>query len=258
MKKDSVDLKDLKRFSIEETFSKKQKSTDFFEPSSDTRIASTKKDDHDVLASGSRIEHIFYSENNSFKLCAEGAIRNLWILHCSNHDMDLFGNIVTSPLHSILQALDESFVPKAVQNFGGEWDSIKKSLWILCKKFKFDTTSQCWTSLFQNLKQTIDFLMNVKCPLLLAVKGKHDCYDHIIITWRGIIIDYESKYTFPLTNDSLRQICGVNTTFDGISCGYGILPPPHICNSIDNAYVKDMGYAEYCIKDSPIRKYYEK
>jgi hypothetical protein len=58
---------------------------------SDTRIASTEQHDDDVFVSGSRIENIFYSENNSSKLCAEGAIRNLMnVLHCSNHDMDLF------------------------------------------------------------------------------------------------------------------------------------------------------------------------
>ncbi len=68
-----------------------------------------------------------------------------------------------------------------------------------------------------------------------------------------MIIDYESKYTFPLTNDSLRQICGVNTTFDGISCGYGIFPPNQIHNSIDNISVGDWGINEYNIKDSPIR-----
>ncbi len=45
-----------------------------------------------------------------------------------------------------------------------------------------------------------------------------------------MIIDYESEYTFLLTNDSLRQICGVNTSYAGISCGYGIFPPKNIKN----------------------------
>ncbi len=76
---------------------------------------------------------------------------------------------------------------------------------------------------------------------------------------RGMIIDYESKYTFPLTNDSLRQIWGVNTTFVGISCGYGIFPPNYIWNSIDNISVEDWGinkYNKYNIKGSSIRKYF--
>ncbi len=62
--------------------------------------------------------------------------------------------------------------------------------------------------------------------------GTHACYHHVVVILTGMIIDYESKYTFPLTNDSLRQICGGNTTFAGISCGYGISSPNHICISM--------------------------
>ncbi len=71
----------------------------------------------------------------------------------------------------------------------------------------------------------------------------------------GDDIDYESKYTFPLTNDSLRQTCGANTTFVGISCGYGIFPPNHIRISMDNISIEDWGINEYNIKDSSIEKY---
>ena len=84
--------------------------------------------------------------------------------------------------------------------------------------------------------------------------GTHACYHHVVIVWRGMIIDYESEYTFPLTNDSLRQICGVNTTFAGISCGYGIFPLTHICYSMDNISIEDWGINEYNIKGSTIRK----
>jgi hypothetical protein len=67
-----------------------------------------------------------------------------------------------------------------------------------------------------------------------------------------IIIDYESKYTFPLTNDSLRQFCGVNTTFVGISCGNGIFPPNHIQNSIDNISVEDWAINDITSKAVPL------
>ncbi len=40
-------------------------------------------------------------------------------------------------------------------------------------------------------------------------------------------------------NDSLMQICGVNTTFDAISCDYRIFSCALIHQSIDNAYVED-------------------
>jgi hypothetical protein len=129
--------------------------------------------------------------------------------------MDKIWNIATSPVHLILQALDESSVLKAVLKLSGKCDSIQKHLWILCKKFKFSTTSVLQINFFQNLQEVIDILRMMKFLLVILVKGAHACYHDAVVTWRGVIIYYESKYTFPLTNDSLRQICGVNTTFDG-------------------------------------------
>jgi hypothetical protein len=87
-------------------------------------------------------ENIFYCEKNSSKLCAEGAIGNLMnILHCPENDMKQFWDIVQLPVYLIQQTLGESCVPKAVLKSCGEIDSIEKSLWILCKKIKFSTTS---------------------------------------------------------------------------------------------------------------------
>jgi hypothetical protein len=68
----------------------------------------------------------------------------------------------------------------------------------------------------------------MKFPLIISVMGTHACYHHVVVNWRGVIIDYESEHSFALTNDSLSQICGVNTTFAGTSCGYGIFPVNHI------------------------------
>ena len=87
--------------------------------------------------------------------------------------------------------------------------------------------------------------------------GTHACYHHVVVIWRGVIIDYESKCTFALTNDFLSQICGVNTTFAGISCGYGIFPLNHIQNSMGNNSIEDWGINEYNIKGSSIRKYFK-
>jgi hypothetical protein len=99
--------------------------------------------------------------------------------------------------------------------------------------------------------------MIMKFPLIISVMGTHACCHHVVIIWRGMIIDYESKYTFPLTNDFLRQICGVNTTFVAISCGYGIFPPNHIRNFMDNIPIEDWGINECNIKGSSIRKYFK-
>jgi hypothetical protein len=66
-------------------------------------------------------------------------------------------------------------------------------------------------------------LFEIKLPMLISVESKFATYHHVVVVWRELVIDYESMYTYPLTEDTLRQIRGVNTTFQRISCGYGIL-----------------------------------
>jgi hypothetical protein len=69
-------------------------------------------------------------------------------------------------------------------------------------------------------------------------------------------LPYESTHTYPLTNESLTQICGKNTTFIGISCGYGIWPPRKINKLPENAHIDDWGYTEWHTKNSRIRNYF--
>jgi hypothetical protein len=133
----------------------------------------------------------------------------------------------------------------------------KKVCGFFVKKIKFSTTSSFQIECFNNLQKVITILRNMKFPLIISVMGTHACYQHIVVVWRGMIIDYKSKYTFPLTKESLRQICGVNTTFAGISCSYGIFPPNFICNSMDIISIEDWGINKYNIKGSFIRKYFK-
>jgi hypothetical protein len=211
---DYVYLKDLKCFSMDNSAPRKQKSTDFYTPPSGKKNASTEQYQNYRSDLQRCTKNMFYSEKNSSKLCAEGAIGNLMnVLHCSENEVKQFWDIVQFPVHLVLQTLGESSVPKAVLKSGGECDSIQKSLWILRKKMKFSTTSSFPIKCFKNLQKAITILRTMKFPLIISVIGTHACYHHIVAIWRGMIIDYESKYTFPLTNDSLRQICGNDTTF---------------------------------------------
>ncbi len=80
--------------------------------------------------------------------------------------------------------------------------------------------------------------------MLISVESKFATYHHVVVVWREMVIDYESMCTYLLTEDTLRQICGVNTTFQWISCGYGILPTT-ICKKIEgNQYIQDWGVAD--------------
>ncbi len=121
---------------------RKQKSTDFYTPPSGKKMALTEQCQNYRSDLQNCTENMFYSEKNSSKLCAEGAIGNLMnVLHCPQNEVKQFWDILQLPVNLNLQTLGESSVPKAVLKSGGECNSFQNSLWILCKKYKFSTTS---------------------------------------------------------------------------------------------------------------------
>jgi hypothetical protein len=61
----------------------------------------------------------------------------------------------------------------------------------------------------------------------------------------------------PLTEDSLRQVCAFTTTFQKITCGYGIFPSKHIRQSPENVHIKDWGTSEYYEPGDSIKKYFK-
>jgi hypothetical protein len=92
--------------------------------------------------------------------------------------------------------------------------------------------------------------------MLISVESKFATYHHVVVVWREMVIDYESIYIYPLTEDKLRQTCSVDTTFQRISCGYGILPLT-ICKSFEaNHNVLDWGIADLYKPGSSIRDYF--
>jgi hypothetical protein len=138
------------------------------------------------------MKNMFYSEENSSKLCAEGAIRNLMnILHCLTEDMNLFWELSTSNLSSIMMSLNELEVPKKVFKPGLEIDLIERCLWVLCTRFKFVTTSKLKVSRFQSLKQSLTALLETKFPMLISVESKLATYHHVVVVWIEMVIDYE-------------------------------------------------------------------
>ncbi len=112
-----------------------------------------------------------------------------------------------------MKSFNESLVPKAVLTPSLEIDSIQKCLCILRKKFKFQTTQEINYKHFHCLKQSLKALLEIKFPVLISVESKFATYHHVVVVWRQMVIEYESMYTYLLTEDTLRQICGVNTTF---------------------------------------------
>ncbi len=57
---------------------------------------------------------------------------------------------------------------------------------------------------FQCLKQSLKALLEIKFPMLISVESKFATYHHAVVVWREMVIEYESMYTYPLTEDTLR------------------------------------------------------
>jgi hypothetical protein len=72
------------------------------------------------------------------------------------------------------------------------------------------------------------FSNSFEFPTIISVHSKCAVYNHVVVVWQGQVLDYESEIIYMLTEDSLHQMCGVNTTFSHISCGYGLFPPKSI------------------------------
>jgi hypothetical protein len=105
-----------------------------------------------------------------------------------------------------------------------------------------------------SIKNTLQILQLCHFLILLSVNSKNTVYDHDMVIWQGRVIDYESENIYRLTNESLQQICGANSFFSHVSCGYGLFPPAKIqALSPENTnWVKD----DYDDNKSTIRNFF--
>ncbi len=83
-----------------------------------------------------QMENRFYLEDNSSKLCAEGAVRNLMnMLHCSRAELDSLWEMATMSVQetqfALKDLLNDKKGPNGVIKGNLEVDSIEKSLLIL-------------------------------------------------------------------------------------------------------------------------------
>ena len=145
-------------------------------------------------------------------------------------------------------------VPKAVCNSHQQVNSIWKRLWILRTKFIFISTQKTKLSGLTSVRNTLHALRQFEFPKIISVHSKCAAYDHVVMVWQGQVLDYESEIMYMLTEDSLHQMCGVNTTFSHISCGYGLFPPKSI--RAMSPEVTDCSDSSYYGNNLPIRNFF--
>lgn len=102
----------------------------------------------------------------------------------------------------------------------------------------------------------------LRLPLEVNVRGGYHgfrCYvgqtQHGV--WNSMVIDYESMYTYALSEETLRQVCGPNTTFEKVTSGYGLFPPNNLRLQVNREKDIDWGITEFYKRDgSSIRGYF--
>ncbi len=103
----------------------------------------------------------------------------------------------------------------------------------------------------------LKMLKDMKFPLLLGISSTQTSYNHVVVIWNGIVIDYESKYTFSVTEELLRRVCGASTTFRKVSTSFGLFPPKNLRKKLNEAQVTDWGITEFYKRDeNTIRGYF--
>ncbi len=103
------------------------------------------------------------------------------MLHFLPDDMNIFGELATSYLLTLMKSLNESYVPKAVLKPSLGINLIQKCLWILHKKFNFQTTKKLNIKHFKCLKHSLKALLEIKFPMLILGKSKLATYHHVVV-----------------------------------------------------------------------------
>ena len=113
-------------------------------------------------------------------------------------------------------------------------DSVKKCLYIV----QLSGLYQVYTINMDMFATQTDINyhgQDLELPTILCLKERRDMRlegqlfagNHVICLWKGQIIDYESKRSYPLTLDNINYACGENSSYDGISAGFSLAPAPH-------------------------------
>ena len=102
---------------------------------------------------------------------------------------------------------------------------------------------------------TLKALFAIKFPMLISVESSQATYNHVVVVWRNMVIDFECMHAYAPTEESLRQ-CGVHTTFVHLTSGYGIIPSKPIHSAMKNANDYDWDMDDYYKPGGSVREYF--
>lgn len=168
--------------------------------------------------------NFWYCPDNHGKLCTEGAVANMLYHMNMEIEADEFKTISILTQTEILLALQQTLVPKRVLAKGRGMDPLEKCMWILERKYNCQRFGYLNTDHFQTPKMVVENMNHVDLPVILCVVGRKSVYSHVVVLWRGKIIDFETPAPYPLTVKSIENICGSKNPFHYVRCGYVVAP----------------------------------
>jgi hypothetical protein len=170
-------------------------------------------------------DNFWHSQDNHAKLCIEGAIANMLFHMNLIVEAEQFRTLVIKTDQEILQSLGENHVPKRVHDPKKGMDPMEKCMWILERKFKCRRLTYLNPEQFKTASKVVSNLRQVNLPILISVMGRESVYTHVVVVFRGSIIDFETKALYPLTISNVEYICGPKNPFLKLSRGYVICLP---------------------------------
>ena len=176
----------------------------------------------DTIACGPK--NYWYDSDNFAKWCTEGSVINLVCQLLSTDEADRFKNIAVLPNDALLSAMEVDKFPKNVQSKQNRIDPIEKCVWILEKKFKCRRSMYLNAEQFRTAELTVKHLGMISFPVIISILGVQSSYNHVVVVWKKMIIDFENEYPYSLSVDNLNKLAGKNNRFHKLVCGVGILP----------------------------------
>jgi hypothetical protein len=133
LKKDTLHLGDCKKYNKLDVIPRKRKSTDFFCEIPQTTRGKPPPDQMKNKFFWWKLVKVMHWR------CHPKLTEHVAFL---DRSYEQFWELATSDLLTLMKSLNESFVPKAVLKPSLGSNLIQKCLWILCKKFNFQTTKK--------------------------------------------------------------------------------------------------------------------
>jgi hypothetical protein len=167
----------------------------------------------------------FWSDkSNNGKLCVEGAVANL-LYHMNMHyEANLFKKLCLMTDEELCHVMGVLAMPNKVQSKRSGIDPMDKCMWILEKKFNCRRTMYLKPEEFATSQMLNNNLFKLRFPVILSILGERSSYNHVVVVWKQMVIDFENEKTSALTIETIENIAGINNRFHKFVRGYGILP----------------------------------